>query len=77
MEWIVSSHEFLGNLHEIVSREMRRFNDRRLDTSTSGTLATRESNDQLADDLHAIFEMCLVVLFVCEWAWDSMGVISS
>ena len=50
--------------------DMRRFDDRRLDTSTSGTLATRESTDQLTDDLHAIFEMCHGVLFVCEWAWQ-------
>ena len=57
---------FFDIFNEIVSREMRWFNDRHLDTSTSGTLATRESTDQLADDLRAIFEMCHVVLFMCE-----------
>ena len=66
----VSTHKFLGYLHEIVSSEMRWFDDRRLDTSTSGTLPTRETTDQLADDLHTIFHMCHVVLFVCEWAWE-------
>ena len=66
----VSAHKFLWHLHEIVSWEMRRFDDRRLDTSTSGTLVTWESTDQLTDDLHAIFQMCHVVLFMCEWAWQ-------
>ena len=66
----VSTHKFLGYLHEIVSSEMRWLDDRRLDTSTSGTLSTRETTDQLGDDLHTIFQMCHVVLFVCEWAWE-------
>ena len=36
----VSTHKFLGYLHGIVSSEMRWLDDRRLDTSTSGTLPT-------------------------------------
>ena len=58
----VSTHEFLGHLHEIVSSEMRWLNDRRLDTSTSGTLSTGESTDQLADDLHSI---CVMLCCSC------------